>query len=258
MKLDFILNLFNIREAEKEIFKICFESDGIGATEIAKKIGINRTSAYDFLDNLVKAGLIIESQKQGVKMFYAEKPEKIGFLIEEKQKEISQAKTAIKDLQAEFYLKKISTRPKLQIYEGREELRQMMRDMLLYRDITIRAFWPVKDIIKVLGEDFYKEFHRKRIERNIGIKVIWPAEQAGVAKNNFLENTEKLKREARIAPKNIDFKLGYTIYGNMVRFISSPKENYGFLIESQEMADTMKKQFELIWEQSKIIKSIKL
>ncbi|MFZ2193868.1 MAG: helix-turn-helix domain-containing protein [Candidatus Moraniibacteriota bacterium] len=252
MKLDNILNLFNIRETEKEIFKICFESDGIGASEIAKKIGINRTSTYDFLDNLVKAGLIIESQKQGVKKFYVQKPEKIEELIKEKEGKVSVAKKSIEDLKNNFYQNKKRIAPKMQFYEGKEELRQMMKDLLLYQNITIYSFWPIENIIQALGKDFYREFHVKRVASNIKIKVIWPQKHTKQKeKHSFLEGSENFKREIRILPEDIDFNLGYTIYSNNVRFMSSQKEGYGFIIESQEMADTMKKQFEIIWKISK-------
>lgn len=252
MKIDKILNLFNLHSTEKDIFKICLEANGgIGATEISKKVGINRTSTYDFLDNLVQAGLIIESQKSGIKRFFIQKPELISLLIEIKNKEIIEAQEAIHRLKEEYYSENKKTRPKLQIYEGKKELQQMMNDMLLYQDIVVYSFWPIEDVINVLGKDFYDEFHKKRIRSNIEIKVIWPEKHSRIRKKyKFLEKGINLKRETRIAPSNINFSLGYAIYKNTVRFFSSKKENYGFLIESEEMADMMKKQFDIIWEKS--------
>ena len=207
---------------------------------------------YDILENLLKNGLIIESQKSGVKVFAVQKLEIIELLIEEKQKEVGAAKTALATFKSEYYAGGKSFKPRLQIFEGREELQQMMKDMLLYRDITAHVLWPVEKIIKLLGSDFYREFHKKRAARNIQIKVIWPRPQiTAKTKYDFLKNDAELKREIRVAPKNIDFSLGYAIYANTVRFISSQKENYGFLIESQEMAEMMKRQFEIIWSVSK-------
>ena len=69
MQTDQILNLFNLRPLEKEVFGVCLESGLIGATALAQKTGISRTSIYDILENLLKNGLIIESQKSGVKVF---------------------------------------------------------------------------------------------------------------------------------------------------------------------------------------------
>jgi sugar-specific transcriptional regulator TrmB len=254
MQTNQILNLFNLRSLEKEIFRVCLESGMVGATSLAKQAGISRTAVYDILESLLKGGLIIESQKGGVKVFAVQKPEIIEMLIEEKQKEVLAAKSALSTFKTEYYTGGNSPKPRLQIFEGQDELRQMMKDMLLYRDITAYVLWPVEKIIKLLGSDFYREFHQKRAERNIQIKVIWPRPQiAAKTKYDFLKNDTELKREIRVAPKNIDFSLGYAIYANTVRFISSQKENYGFLIESQEMAEMMKRQFEIIWEASKKI-----
>jgi len=61
---------------------------------------------------------------------------------------------------------------------------------------------------------------------------------------------KELKRDVRIAPPNLDFSMGYAIYGNTVRFISNQK-NFGFLVESQELADMMRNQFKIIWDISK-------
>lgn len=248
MHIEQILRLFNLRPLEQEAFRICFESGATGATALAQKAGVSRTSIYDILDSLVKNGLIVESQKNGVKFFSAQKPEMIEILIEEKQKELAAAGNAVLELKKEFYAKRINAKPRMQIFEGQESLRQMMKDMLLYRDVTAYVFWPVEKVIELLGSDFYREFHKRRAERNIQIKVIWPQSQAGAKKmHDFLRNDLELKREIRVAPKNIDFSFGYAIYADTVRFISSQKENYGFLIESREMAEMMRRQFEIIW-----------
>lgn len=254
MQINKILDLFNLQPLAKEIFLVALENGPTGATTLAQKVGVKRTAIYDLLENLIKAGLIVESQKNNIKIFAVQKPEIIELLIEEKQKNILTAKSALTELKNTYYTKNSATKPRLQLFEGREELQHMMKDLLLYHDITAYVLWPVEKIIKLLGSDFYREFHKKRAERNIKIKVIWPHPQATAkTKYDFFKNDIELKREIRLAPKNIDFSLGYTIYANTVRFISSQKENYGFLIESPEMAEMMKQQFEIIWQASKKI-----
>lgn len=234
----------------------CLESGVAGATAIARVAGISRPTVYDILDSLIQSGLVIESQKNGVKFFAVQKPEAVELLIEEKQKKILAAKSAVSALKSEFYNKNAARKPRLQIFEGKAELRQMMKDMLLYRDITAYVLWPIEKIVALLGADFYREFHRQRTERNIHIKVIWPRQQAQAkTKYNFLNDDKQLKREVRVAPAHIDFSLGYAIYANTVRFISSQKESYGFLIESQEMAEMMRRQFEIVWENCKPVRN---
>ena len=240
---------------EADLYRILFYGGLMTASQLAKSANISRTSVYDILKKMSDLGLIIETQQNNIKQFTIQPPEKIKILINEKEKEIIAVKRELGELSKDYKLKKQEIKPKLQIYEGREALQQMMKDLLLYRDITIYVFWPIKKIVELLTPDFMSKFHKERIERNISIKAIWPASQSLFVQNHsFLKIDPNYKREVRIAPKNIDFSLGYSIYNNSIRYISSSKENFGFIVESIEMAEMMRSQFDLIWEQSKPIK----
>ncbi|MFA6322826.1 MAG: helix-turn-helix domain-containing protein [Candidatus Buchananbacteria bacterium] len=254
MKPHKILALFNLRPIEAELFQQLFNSGQMTANELAKQAGISRTSVYDLLKKLLEAGLVSETLKGSTKVFIACPPERIQLILEEKQKDIMAANSELEILKQTYQNQKKSLTPKLQLYSGQKELRQMMKDMLLYRDLTVRAYWPIKKIFELLGSDFMKEFNQKRAEQNISLKVIWPKAQVpDLKKFPFLLGSENLKREVRIAPANVDFSLGYSIYNNTVRFISSSQESFGFLVESSELAEMMKSQFEIIWQQAKNI-----
>ena len=79
-------------------------------------------------------------------------------LIEEKQKEVGAAKTALATFKSEYYAGGKSFKPRLQIFEGREELQQMMKDMLLYRDITAHVLWPVEKLLNCSAVIFTANF----------------------------------------------------------------------------------------------------
>lgn len=246
--------LFNLNEVELSIYNELFYSGPLNATSLAQRINISRTSVYDHLDSLIEKGIVSESQKSGIKIFLAQPPSKIQLLLNEKKQQLNQATHELEKLN-DLYQQQKFAKPRLQIFEGRRELQQMMKDMLLYRDITLFAFWPIKNVIKILTPKFLKEFNSKRIKRNINIKVIWPKKhQELINKYPHLKQGEKNKRNIKIAPTDVSFELGYAIYQNTVRFISSSKENYGFLVESPELVNTMKNQFDIIWKISKKIK----
>ena len=252
MKIQQILSLFNLRDIETKLFEVLFNNGIMSASDIAKQLNISRTSVYDLLDRLIKVELISETLKGGVKMFVVQPPEKIQLLLQEKQKEILSAQSMLKELEKEYQGKQKSFKPKFQLFEGREEVQQMMKDLLLYRDITVRAFWPIKKMLDLLTPEFVEKFHQERIERNIKLKVIWPKSESSLVKQyKFLKISQEQKREARFASADIDFSLGYAVYGQTVRFLSSSKENFGFLIESKELAEVMISQFNILWLASK-------
>jgi len=247
-----LLALFGLRDIETKIYEELFSGGALTASGLAKRVGISRTSIYDLLERLTETGLVTETLQGGVKKFVVQPPGKIQLLIGEKERELGEAKQITQELQQAYEHKHTSAKPRLQLFEGRAELQQMMKDLLLYRDITVQAFWPIKKITALLSPEFMTKFHEERAIRNITLRVIWPTAQLSTLKTYpHLKSSPELKRAARIAPNGIDFSLGYSIYQNTVRFISSSSENFGFLVESAELANVMKAQFELIWRQSK-------
>ena len=255
MKIGKLLELFGVRDIESKIYEELLARGTLTASEIAKRVGISRTSVYDLLENLVETGLIMEALQGTTKKFIIQPPEKIQQLIAEKEKILEEAKGIAQELQENYKQKIVSAKPRLQLFEGKKELQQMMKDLLLYRDITVRAYWPVKKMIKLLSPEFLVNFHKERASRNITLRIIWPSSQLSTTKeHDFLKSNNELKREARVAPHNVDFSLGYSIYKNTVRFISSSNENFGFLVDSFELAEMMKTQYDILWKISKPIK----
>lgn len=250
-----LLGLFGLRDVEVIIYEELFAGGMLAASDLAKRVGVSRTSVYDLLERLIEVGLVTEALQGGVKKFVVQPPSKIQLLITEKEKELVEAKQVVSGLQDVYERKRISVKPRLQLFEGRAELQQMMKDLLLYRDITVRACWPVSKMMKLLSPEFMTEFHKERAARNITLHVIWPFTQLSTLKSNpTLNSSLGLKREARVAPREVDFSLGYSIYKNTVRFISSSDENFGFLVDSVELARMMQMQFDVLWKISKQLK----
>ena len=142
--------------------------------------------------------------------------------------------------------------PKFQVFEGTEELKNALKDMLLYRNMETQAFWPQKKMVEVLSGEFFRYHNKERIKNNLSVRAIWPQHQKVEIKNHpYFGSGEKFLREIRIAPSGTDFHMGYWIYGNKIVFISSARESFGFIIQSQEMAQMLKTQFEILWQISR-------
>ena len=254
--IDAQLANMGLREDEIKAFAHLLENPNQPAGSIARKTGISRPSLYGFLKKLSEKGLVIESRKDGVKVFSVAPQEKIGMAIDVQIGHLEKTKSAIAKAFSEMQ-KGIAqtTGPRLQIFEGKKELQFILKDMLLYRNTETKAYWPIRSMVEVLGEDFFRQFNKDRIKRNIHVRAIWPSKQSlDIKKHPYLGIGEDFLREIRIAPKEIDFSMGYWIYENKVAFISSKKESFGFILEGKEFADMLSSQFEVLWKISKELK----
>ena len=128
----------------------------------------------------------------------------------------------------------------------------MMNDILLHQDIDVYSFWPVQSMIDMMGEDYLTYFNIARIKKNITLKAIWPpAQSVDVKRYPFMSAGKEFLRDMRVAPDDITAKLSYMVYDNKVMVTSSRRESYGFILQSQDMADMMVDQFQMIWKISR-------
>lgn len=250
--IDRTLEKLGLKNEEIKTFLFLLEAGEQTAGNLAKKVGISRPSLYGFLKKLQNNGLIIESQKNGIKTFHAVSQEKINSILDEQISGLEKGKADIAKLFTEIQRGGTMTSPKFQLFEGKDGLRNILRDVLLYRDIQTMSYWPIKSIIEILSEDYFRNLNIERIKQRIYVRAIWPESQRiDIKKQPFMGGGAKFFRETRIAPKEIDFTMGYWIYENKVAFISSTKEAFGFIVESKEFVEMLSSQFELVWKASK-------
>lgn len=256
--LDQIFQQLNLKPEHTIVYSALLESGPLPAGKLAKRLNMPRSSLYGFLNDLAQKGLVLQSEKMAVKLWQAAMPEKVNEILNDQVNQIEKAKKSfaniLPDLQARQKTDFIT--PKFTYYEGVDSVKQMLKDVLLYRDMETDCIWPIKDMVEVFGKEFLEQYGTKeRIRRNITNRVLVPQNKMiDIKQNPFFGSQPELLREVRIAPKDVDYSMGYWAYGDKVQFISSKKESFGFIVESKELRQLLKTQFDLIWQISKQVK----
>lgn len=252
--IDKTLEKLGLKDEEIKTFLYLLENGEQTAGNLAKKTGLSRPSLYGFLKKLQKNGLVIESQKNGIKTFLTCPEERIKNILDEKIIELEKGKNEIHNFFSELQKGNIITSPKFQFFEGKSGIQHLLRDIFLYHNIETKTYWPIKAMIDLLGEEFFINLNKERIKRGIYNRAIWPQGQTVDIKNHpYLGVGANFLREIRLAPKEVEFSMGYWIYEDKVVFVSSKKESFGFIIESKEFVEMLSSQFEMIWKNSKTI-----
>ncbi len=255
--LDKIFEKLELKKEHADVYISLLEGGIMSAGSLAKRLNIPRSTLYGLLNDLALGGLILQSEKENIKLWQAVDPDNIKNILNDKINSLENTRDSFDGILEKL---KSSQRtdfasPKFNYFEGAEEMKTMLKNVLLYDNLHTELCWPVKDIIKVVGEEFLHEFNKKRIRNNIHIRVIWPMDKTSdITKDTFLAPGKEVKREVRIAPEGVDFSMGYWAYGNKVIFMSSKKENFGFIVESKELRQLLTTQFEILWNISKPLK----
>lgn len=248
-KGNFVTSLMHMGLPEKEA-SVYVALLGLGlatVSEIAKRSGINRTTVYDILSSLSQKGLVSISGKEPKQEYRSENPDKLlEYLksdLERKTQSVRYAELMLPELKS---IHKVGERPRIKFYEGEDGLREVYEDTLTSEG-TILAYAAVDDVNKGIS-NYFPKYYKRRAAKNIPIRAIFP--DTPVARERSDLDKEE-KRKSLLVPYNeYSFTPEINIYNNKV-MIASWREKLGIIIESEEIADAMKKIFELSWDRAK-------
>lgn len=241
------LHTLGFSEKEATVYVALLELGHGTVAEIARKAGINRTTGYDILDSLASKKVVSVTGKEPKQEFAAEPPGAvIGYLRREAElarERIAKAEALVPQLRS---VHATQNRPKIKFYEGTDGLKQVYEDTLTSTE-SIRAYANADDVHKGIP-NYFPNYFKRRAEKGISIRAIFPMNPAGIARAAF---DKEEKREVAFVPADTYyFSPEINIYDNKI-MIASWKEKLGISIESAEIADAMKKIFELAWAEAK-------
>jgi sugar-specific transcriptional regulator TrmB len=238
--------LTNLGFSDKEasVYLALLELGPSTTTEISRKAGINRTTGYDILESLSNDGLVNPIGKTKTQKFVAENPDKVIIFLENKIKQGEERlKNAYNLLPELFSIYNTEEKPKVKYYEGIEKIKEIFNDTLT-ANIEIVGYAVGTDAFEAIGEDYLRDYFKKRIVKNIKVRVIVPDDLDTL---KVIAHDKKELRQSLIVPRDkFYFTTETNIYNNKILIISW-KEKFAVLIESKEIADAQKKVFELAW-----------
>ncbi len=234
-------------EKETDTYLALLELGKGTVTEIARKASVNRPTAYHVLGTLEAKGLAKVSGKEPKQEFVAESPDNIEKMLLEKiegyQKSLEEIRQVIPELKS---MQVVGGRPKVLFYEGKDGLKTVYEDTLTSSE-PIRAYATVDDMHKGLP-NYFPEYYKRRAKKGIAIRAIVPGTPIGNERK--AEDAKEMRETALVPPDKYYFSPEINIYDNKV-MIASWREKLGIIIESAEIADAMKKIFELAWAEAK-------
>lgn len=243
MALDDELAQIGISGKRAKFYLAALELGEAPVQAVARKAGISRTTAYDVLERLARDGLIIRVRKRGRYHIAAEDPARLLRIMEDRQRMLS---SLLPELQSMY--QGSTVRPRIRFYEGREGIKTVLYDTLWCWSKQLSGILSMADLLDVPGRAEMDAYVARRIVTGVNLRVVrsrvkeigddvWPTRGADL-------------RDLRYAPDGLVFTMTTWIYDNKVSIISSRREDFGMVIESEEFSDLMKNLFTVLWQAS--------
>ncbi len=248
-ELDSVLQSLGLPVSSQKIYRELLEHGETTARFLSEKLGITRPSTYDHLAFLIKRGLVVEKKKENKTYFAADDVRHIEQALAASIEKLEEQKKTFSSMLPSLLKNLSQDAPKIKFYEGKEGLIYLVNDILWCEKETIYTLWPYEEMLQVLGKETLTKFNERRLQRKLTIHALWP--HGSKQQRDYIWSGKDAFTKRKHAPKDISFRMGYTIYGDKVSFISSSREAFGFIVQSKDFAELMCSQFEVLWKVSK-------
>lgn len=238
------LQHLGLSDKEARVYLASLELGPDTAQNIARKAAINRPTAYVQIESLKQKGLMSETQKGKKTLYSAESPRRLSSLLNSLEKELIYKKTEIDRVLPSLtqLFESAGERPKFRFYEGDEGIQAVEDDFLRVKNKMIQGFVNL-DKLKELFPN-HSDYSKRRVSRKIKSQVIY-TQKGGVVAG--MSDPAKLRESRYIAPDKFPISADITIYDNKVALVPYKANPIVAIIENQEIADTMRALFFLIW-----------
>lgn len=229
-----------LTDKEANVYLAVLELGEANIARIAKKSKVKRATVYLAVESLKEKGLISAAKRENKIYYYAEDPRVIQKQLEEKKESISKI---MPDLLASFAF--LDKKPSIRYFEGKNGIKQVFEDMLNYPNREILAMFTEQHLD--FGDNFFYEyFIPERKKRKIWVRSIFPD---NVQMRDFQKNDPNHLRQSKLISSNkFTLKTEIVIYGKNKIGILSFNEELGLIIESQDIHDSLKGIFEVMWD----------
>lgn len=212
--------------------------------ELAKLTGETRTNAYTVLDRLVELGLAKKDDSRKKLVYRVENPVALEKLVKQHRDEALAREKLVKDsmpaLLNFFYA--YSEQPGIRFFQGIEGLKEIYNDQL--RTGKEVMFVRSTADTKLYGYEVMRELRGKFARRGIKRHAFSPDASDIPIKWRELDPPRLLSRTW--LGDEYSASVEWSVYGNKVSIISFGEETIGMIIESPQIAESMRQLLKLV------------
>jgi sugar-specific transcriptional regulator TrmB len=217
---------------------------------IGKESKVSKSKMYDILDKLIEKGLVGYITKEGTKYFMANDPHMILEYIEKKESELDKTKNEVITEVLPLLMTQrasISKKRVAEMYEGLNGIKAIREELMKdYNSGDTLLVLGAPKVANVKWEGWFLDFHKRRIQRKIKMKIIYNAnakEYGKIRKKMKLTDVRYLSNKL-VSPNWID------VFPDSVLFVMVLKNPIAFVVRDKELANSFRSYFNIMWKNS--------
>lgn len=249
MSLSEQLHRLGLAPKEAAVYLSLLELGTASVQAIARRADVVRPTVYVILEHLVKKGLVSKATGPDAKkmLFRVEDPDRLERYVDQQLEELQHRRKdllhIIPDLRSAFAVGE--DRPRVRLFEGKDGLKQLQSEFVAAGSGPIIGMTSPDDLFALFPEpEFHEEIRAIRLRAGVVSRNIYVS-----ARTRFSpEEDRKFLRESRyLSTAQLPIHGSYYVNGTVLSLVSHRSKIIGTLIEHQDIADSFRAVFEVLW-----------
>jgi sugar-specific transcriptional regulator TrmB len=239
-----ILKDLGLSDHEASVYLASLSLGPSTISKIAQNSGVKRTSVYPIIDSLRQKGLVNIEFQGWKKLYTAESPDKLKFIINDK---LNKLEEKLPDFLAMYNLK--GGESFIKYYEGIEGIKTVYESFLTdykpnedYLVISDTEEWHKHD------PEYFEEFLKRRSKLKINVRMLL---QDKPRAHKLKARERELNYKMKILPPKTDLITNTVIVPKKVLIQQLTHPVFGMVIENKSIIQMNRQLFEIIWNSLK-------
>ena len=238
-KIRVTLEKYGLSQNEAKVYLTLLSLGSAMAGKIAKEAMMDRTSCYDALKKLLKAGLVSYVVEANRKLFKAVSPERLVRILKEKEEEIQQILPQLKVIYSSE-----KERYNVTLYKGYKGMKTVFEDILKEakgkENLVIDSSGCFVERMPYYAPHFIKGLEKNKIKVRHIVRF---------GKNIHPSKTTKVRYFLKKLKGTV---ITTNIYGNKIAILIWTDVPEAVIIENKAATDSYRDYFEILWKNAEL------
>ena len=237
-----ILEELGLTKTETKIYITLLELGPSSAGIILEKSGLPNSTVHRDLNSLISKGLISFILEGKRKIYQSTNPDNFLELIEDKKRRFKEILPTLKKKQEHSEKKEFAS-----TYKGIKGIKEVYNIMINTKGKEYNTFGGGPITSEIMGFTWWLNLHKRRVENKLASRQIFD---------------ESVRKGGKDISKNPLTKIKYVdkefaqfqetvIVGDKIAIAVFSENPYAFLIQDENVANSYRKYFELLWKLAK-------
>mgnify|MGYP001185020763 CR=1 FL=1 len=245
---NFLLD-FGLTDKEITVYTTLLKTGPNTIMNLARETGIKRSTTHNTVEELIKKGLVSQTNYGERRMVIAEDPDKLKFLMEQKKWDINKLEKnlpdAIKSIYETVPSAKANSLVEAKYYQGLKGVMSIYEEAL--RSKELRSYVSIEKMDRIFPEnlDLFVEAQKKNKEL-----IIKEIIEDSPKSREITQVTSKSDRyQFKLLPEGIDLTTADTIlYDGRIAIINADQNNpTGIILNNNDYYKNSVALFDLLW-----------